>query len=182
MGLSENLDHHIKNNISILDNLFRPGSSAFLELIEEARNHKDLLLEVDRQLYLDTDIGTYGIFEGNRVPLDIPMEVVDEEVAINEAEYRGREVKLNHPTRSSGPKKYKVYVKNPDTGNVIQVNFGDVSGGLKAKVSDPKARKSFAARHKCAEKKDKTTPGFWACRINKYPHLWSSGKTYPGFW
>ena len=100
---------------------------------------------------------------------------------INEAEYKGREVELNHPTRSSGPKKYKVYVKNPKTGNVKVVHFGDVSGGLSAKVSDPKARKSFAARHQCHLKKDKTKAGYWACRLNRYGHLFG-GKTYPGYW
>ena len=61
------------------------------------------------------------------------------------------------------------------------VNFGDVTGGLTAKVSNPKARKAFASRHKCHLKKDKTKAGYWACRLNKYPHLWN-GKTYPGYW
>lgn len=48
-------------------------------------------------------------------------------------------------------------------------------------VSNPKARKSFAARHKCDTKKDKTKAGYWACRINKFGHLWNN-KSYPGFW
>lgn len=86
---------------------------------------------------------------------------------INEAEYRGRKVDLNSPMRSSGPTKYKVYVKN-DKGNVIQVNFGDAKGGLTAKLQDPAARKSFAARHQCEKKKDKTKPGYWACRLPRF--------------
>lgn len=98
--------------------------------------------------------------------------------AITEAEYKGRDVELNRPMRG-GSKKYVVYVKNPSTGNVKKIQFGDP--GLSAKVSNPKARKSFAARHKCAEKKDRTKAGYWACRINKYAHLWG-GKTYPGYW
>ena len=61
------------------------------------------------------------------------------------------------------------------------VNFGDVKGGLKSKSSNAKSRKSFAARHKCHLKKDKTKPGYWACRANRYGHLWG-GKTYPGYW
>ena len=61
------------------------------------------------------------------------------------------------------------------------MNFGDVKGGLTAKVSDPEARKNFASRHKCSTKKDKTKAGYWACRLNKYGHLFG-GKTYPGFW
>ena len=70
---------------------------------------------------------------------------------------------------------------NPKTGKVLVVHFGDVSGGLSAKVSDSKARKSFAARHQCHLKKDKTKPGYWACRLNKFGHLFG-GKTYPGYW
>ena len=86
---------------------------------------------------------------------------------INEAEHRGRKVDLNSPMRSSGPTKYKVYVKN-DKGNVAQVNFGDAKGGLTAKLQDPAARKSFAARHQCEKKNDKTKPGYWACRLPRY--------------
>jgi hypothetical protein len=52
---------------------------------------------------------------------------------------------------------------------------------MKSRVSNPEARRSFAARHKCKEKKDRTKPGYWACRINRYAHIWG-GKTYPGFW
>ena len=59
--------------------------------------------------------------------------------------------KLNKPTRdSSGGKAYKVYVKDPKTGNIKTVRFG--SGGLRAKINDKKARNAFAARHKCSSK------------------------------
>jgi hypothetical protein len=105
------------------------------------------------------------------------METIEE---VNEAEYKGKEVELNKPMRG-GTKKYYVYVKNPKTGNVKKIAFGDVHGGLTAKVSNPKARSSFAARHKCSTKKDRTKAGYWACRINKYGHLFG-GKTYPGYW
>jgi len=57
-------------------------------------------------------------------------------------------------------------VKN-DKGNVIKVEFGDTTG-LTAKINDPDARKSFVARHKCDQKKDKTKPGYWACRLPMY--------------
>lgn len=100
---------------------------------------------------------------------------------LTEAEYKGKNVELNKPQRSSGPKKYQVYVKNPATGNIKKVSFGDVKGGLTAKVSNPKARKAFAARHNCKDKKDKTKAGYWACRVNRFGHLFG-GKTYPGFW
>jgi hypothetical protein len=88
-----------------------------------------------------------------------------------DAEYKGRKVTLNKPTRGD-VKKFKVYVKDPKTGNVKKVNFGH--GGTSAKSrgektmkirkSNPKARKSFRARHKCDQKKDKTTAGYWSCK------------------
>ena len=178
---SESLKYHLVNSMPITENIFRPGSEKFFSVLEEARNlfdEGDLMLEgIDKELYETTEIGRFGDFEGKRVPLDIPMEIEEE---MNEAEYKGREVELNKPKRG-GTKKYHVYVKNPKTGKVKKIAFGDVHGGLTAKVSDPKARKNFAARHNCDMKKDKTTAGYWACRINKYGHLWG-GKTYPGFW
>ena len=179
--ISENLKYHVDNNIPVLENVFRPHSEAFYNLIKEARElfdgEKIGVSEHDKHLFETTDLGYFGIYEGEVVPLDLPIEIIDE---INEAEYHGKEVELGKPMRSSGPKKYKVYVRNPKTGKVKVVNFGDAKGGLSAKVSDPKARKSFAARHQCHLKKDKTKPGYWACRANRYANLF--GKTYPGYW
>ena len=181
-NISESLKYHLDNNKPVTENIFRPGSEAFFNVIKEARELFDLgridLCDIDKELYESTDIGKFGIFNGELVPLDLPMENIEE--LNEEAEYKGKEVKLNHPMRG-GTKKYHVYVKNPKTGRVKKIAFGDVHGGLTAKVSNPKARKSFAARHQCHLKKDKTTAGYWSCRLNKYGHLWG-GKTYPGFW
>jgi hypothetical protein len=178
--ISENLKYHVNNNIPVLENVFRPHSEAFYNLIKEARelfdDGKIGVCNLDQELFETTDLGYYGVYQGQTVPLDLPIENIEE---INEDEKK--HPKLNKPMRSSGPKKYKVYVRNPKTGNIKQVNFGDVKGGLSAKVSDPKARKSFAARHQCHLKKDKTKPGYWACRANRYANLWG-GKTYPGYW
>ena len=178
---SESLNYHLTNSMPITENVFRPGSKQFFSILGEARNLFDegiLVLEgIDRELYETTEIGNFGTFNGVRVALDIPMEVEEE---LNEAEYHGKEVELNKPKRG-GTKKYHVYVKNPKTGKVKKIAFGDVHGGLTAKVSDPKARKNFAARHNCDTKKDKTTAGYWACRLNRYGHLFG-GKTYPGYW
>ena len=178
---SESLSYHLVNSMPITENVFRPGSKQFFAILEEARNLFDEgILElkgIDKELYESTEIGNFGTFNGQRVPLDIPMEVEEE---LNEAEYHGKEVELNKPKRG-GIKKYQVYVKNPKTGKVKKISFGDVHGGLTAKVSNPKARKSFSARHQCHLKKDKTTAGYWACRLNRYGHLFG-GKTYPGYW
>ena len=180
--LSESLKYHIKNRKPVTESIFRPGSEAFFEVLKEARSEfnsiKYRLPEIDRELFESTEIGEFAMFKGKMVPLDLPMEYIEE--ITEEAEYHGREVKLNYPMRG-GTKKYQVYVKNPTTGKVKKIAFGDVHGGLTAKVSDPGARKNFAARHKCSTKKDKTKAGYWACRINKYGHLFG-GKTYPGYW
>ena len=182
LSLSESLKYHIKNRKPVTESIFRPGSEAFFEVLKEARKEfnsiKFRLPEVDRELFESTEIGEFAMFKGKMVPLDLPMEYIEE--ITEEAEYKGREVKLNYPMRG-GTKKYQVYVRNPKTGKVKKIAFGDVHGGLTAKVSDPDARKNFASRHKCSTKKDKTKAGYWACRINKYGHLWN-GRTYPGYW
>lgn len=80
---------------------------------------------------------------------------------IQEAKYHGRTVTLNKPMRGD-IKKSKVYVKDPKTGNIVKVNFGDPN--MKIKKNIPARRKSFRARHKCDQKKDKTTAGYWSCK------------------
>jgi len=89
---------------------------------------------------------------------------------VNEAEYQGRDVKLNKPMRGD-VKKFKVYVKNPK-GNVVKVNFGH--GGTSAKSageetmrikkSDPERRASFRARHNCDTPGPKTGARYWSCK------------------
>jgi len=82
---------------------------------------------------------------------------------IEEAEYRGRKVKLGKPFLTpGGPKKRAVYVKNAK-GNVVKVNFGDPN--LKIKKNIPARRKSFRARHHCDTAKDRTTPRYWSCKF-----------------
>ena len=84
---------------------------------------------------------------------------------IEEAEYKGKKVKLNDPIRTSEnpKKKFKVYVKDPKTGNVKVVCFGDPN--LSIKRDDPARRKSFRARHGCDKPgaKDKTKAKYWSC-------------------
>lgn len=76
---------------------------------------------------------------------------------------------LNKPVRTSGgPKKFAVKVRNPETGNIKTVRFGDPN--LEIKRDNPKRRKSFRARHKCDTANDKTTARYWSCR------QWRSGS------
>jgi len=89
--------------------------------------------------------------------------------------------KLNKPMRdSSGGKAYKVYVKDPKTGNIKTIRFG--SGGLRAKINNKDARNAFAARHKCSTKKDKTKAGYWSCRLPRYAKLLGLKSNFSGFW
>lgn len=92
---------------------------------------------------------------------ETPVEE-DELKDLKEAEYQGRKVKLNKPMKGD-VKKYKVYVKNPKTGKVKKVNFGDPN--MEIRRDNPERRKSFRARHKCKTAKDKTTPRYWSCRL-----------------
>ena len=97
----------------------------------------------------------FGLYEGVTVPLDQPMiEAEDPE--------------LNKPKRSSGNKKYVVYVNNPKTGNVKKIEFGDEKGGLTSKINDKDTARNFASRHNCDTKTDKLSAGYWACRLPKY--------------
>ena len=97
---------------------------------------------------------------------------------IPEAEYRGKKVQLNKPKRG-GSKKFYVYVKNKK-GNVVKVSFGDT--GLSVKLKQRGARASFAARHKCAQKKDKTKAGYWSCNIGRYWKSLGGGSNFSGYW
>ena len=115
----------------------------------------------------------------NCVPISEEYDVVNEEDYNNfipylkeyqgdlqEAEYQGRTVKLGKPTQGDA-KKFKVYVKNPK-GNVVKVNFGqggDAKGGtMRIRKNNPKARKSFRARHNCDNPGPKWKARYWSCK------------------
>ena len=180
--VSQGLRYHLDNNIPLTENIYRPHSESFFDLINEVRElyfDGGVVLNEEEVELIETNIGEkVRLSNGQEVYLDIPLY----EEFINEAEYNGKKVEIGKPRRNTGGgKKYVVYVKNPSTGRVKKISFGDVHGGLTAKVSNPKARKSFAARHQCDKKKDRMKAGYWACRLNRFGHLWG-GKTYPGYW
>jgi hypothetical protein len=110
------------------------------------------------------DIAEDEDFEEVLGPLGFP----EDETELFDAEYQGRKVPLNKPMRGD-TKKFKVYVKDPKTGNVKKVNFGHGGTSAKRKTmrirkSNPKARKSFRARHNCANPGPKTKARYWSCR------------------
>lgn len=327
------LQYHLDNELPLYENIYRYSSEGFIDLFGEARKlyfeNKLALCEIDRDLLENTDLGLYGIYEGEKVPLDLPLEETSETEDINEvhpilgkllvtlvtaflkffapilvefvfdlisdlkrdvlyvtrvlfdkdfdemkklsrnkvfldeakdliikkrgfkwmsmphhaarefmklpefqksidkltqnlsdqdkqevidkieehfvnairsekfqngikklyqkelehlneAKYQGKEVKLNKPKRG-GPKKFYVYVKNPKTGKIKKVNFGD-SGNLSVKINEPGARARFAARHNCKDKKDKTKAGYWSCNIGRYWKSLGGSKNFSGYW
>ena len=90
----------------------------------------------------------------------------DEEVT--KAEYQGEQVTLNKPRRvKGGNKKFEVFVQSG--GKIKRVAFGDPN--MEIRRDDPKARANFRARHNCDSKKDKTTAGYWSCR------MWEGGTS-----
>jgi hypothetical protein len=124
----------------------------------------------------------YGMKDknGKQVPNCVPikeaeeMDTIDEycsaclaeymlahENVLEEAEYHGRKVSIGKPMRGD-VKKFKVFVKDPSTGNVKKVNFGDPN--MRIKKSNPARRKSFRARHNCDNPGPRTKARYWSCR------------------
>jgi len=248
--LSENLRYHVVNKLPLTENTFRYGSEAFINLWAEARSLylREIIHvnEDDKQILEETDLGNYGIYEGVKVPLDMPVEDVEwpQEVSSRyrdvifklvkvmpdrakyelidaetgkvfelggivfntidqlyksaedtikpqggtQSTYLGEVSKskkkdppIGKPKRSSsGGKAYVVYVRDPKTKKIKTVRFG--SGGLKAKINNPKARQAFAKRHNCAQKKDKTKASYWSCRLPRYAKLLGLKSSFSGFW
>lgn len=206
--LSEGLQFHLIENIGIDHNIYRPGSSKYFSLFREVRDLSQMglyeLNSVEKYFINETDIGEWDFYNGDLVPLDypiqegdeslkasIPLEILEERrrkkrkkkkksrkgknTTKSGSMYQGRKVQLNKP-KKGGSKKYYVYVKDPKTKNIKKVSWG--AKGMSVGISDPKRRKSFAARHKCTTTKDKTTASYWACRTGRYPHLTGSKKKY----
>ena len=219
------LDYHLRHNLPLSENIYRYSSEGFIQLFTEARLlHRDgnlQLCEEDILLLEETDLGEYGTYEGQKVPLDLPMIEVGDTIEcekcdhswevrpednhpalchkcgydneknvfdmkaleawknMQEAEYRGKDVPLNKPKRG-GSKKFYVYTKNKK-GNVVKVSFGGTTG-LNVKIDEPGARASFAARHQCDKKKDKTKPGYWACNIGRYWKSLGGSRNFSGYW
>ena len=132
----------------------------------------------DDELSLEEEEEASGCHEGideagRSCQLELQYEEIEEEKTCNEcrdclmcgllteAKYKGRKVTLNKPMRGD-VKKFRVFVRDPSTGNIKKVNFGDKK--MRIKKSNPKRRKSFRARHNCANPGPKTKARYWACR------------------
>ena len=178
----EMISYHVDNNISFSENVYRIGSNNYFTVIREARKlyktgELKALNEEDEDLFENSDLGEWIMFEGERVPLDFPMYI--ETLEERKKKKKKKDPPIGKPTKNTGGgKKYKVFVRNPKTGKIKKITYGDSKGGLKGNWNSAEARKSFASRHKCAQKKDRTKAGYWACRAHK-----DFGTNVPGrFW
>jgi hypothetical protein len=179
--LSENLRYHVDKQLPLTENTFRYGSQSFLNLWAEARSLylREIIHvnEDDKEILEETDLGNFGLYENQKVPLDLLLLENEE---LEEAEDKKKNPPLGKPKRG-GSKKFYVYVKNPKTKKIKKVSFGDTSG-LSAKINNPEARRAFAARHDCKNKKDKTKASYWSCRLPRYAKLLGLKSSFSGFW
>jgi hypothetical protein len=171
VNLSDALQYHIDNGLTLTNNVFRVYSESYFDLVNEVRElYKEgkIGLNEDDKLMIESDLGIKVKIGKQYVYLDAPYisETETEEDILAEAKHHGKNVDLGSPFRTpGGPKKFAVYVKSK-TGGVKKVTFGDPK--LKVKNANKKAAKSFRARHKCDQKKDRTTAGYWSCNVGRY--------------
>jgi len=264
--VSKELWYHIENDISLEECVFRYGSKKYFTLMNEAKALMNEGTNFDNKTkaLLETDLGEFGMYEGEAVPLDFPMINEDEAAFEYNKARAGRIMKdlfgLNfefdytyklegdriiiHPEgynpdgtlfdmkdvhkekiirtfrdkmpkaqatpnmgggitvhlrgfslneskkkkdppigkpKRGGSKAYYVYVRDPRTKRIKKVSFG--SGGLRAKINNPKARNAFAKRHRCSTATDRTTARYWSCRLPRYAKQLGIAASNPGgFW
>lgn len=144
-----------KESTLIESNVYRVGSEKYFEYFRNIRKEYyegNVMVEPHEMDIIEGNLGEFAQFNGDNVALDC---IFEEE----------KQPELNKP-KKGGSKKYYVYVKGPN-GKIKKISWGDTTG-LKVKLNDPAARKSFVARHKCETKNDKMTAGYWACRLPRY--------------
>jgi hypothetical protein len=169
--ISDALKYHVENELTLTNNIFRVYSEGYFDLVNEVRKLWEagkIKLNEEDTLMVESDLGKKVSIKGKLIYLDAPFiyEEEDEEDVLEEAKHRGKNVKLNKPFRTSGgPKKFAVYVKSP-SGGIKKVSFGDPN--LRVRNKNKGAAKSFRARHKCDQKKDRTTAGYWSCNVGRY--------------
>lgn len=169
--ISDSLKYHIENGLSLTNNIFRVYSEGYFDLVNEVRKLWEdgkIGLNEEDTLMVESDLGKRVKIGNEIVYLDAPYIVEEwtEQEILDEAKHHGKNVKLNRPFRTpGGPKKFAVYVKSPG-GGVKKVTFGDPK--LRVRNANKGAAKSFRARHKCDQKKDRTKAGYWSCNVGRY--------------
>ncbi len=174
--ISEQLKYHLDRKLTLEENIFRIYSEGYFKLVNEVRslyNDDAIELNDDDVDIVESDLGIKAIYEGIEVYLDAPIELEEDEY-LNEVKHRGRTVHLSRPFRTpGGPKKFAVYVKSK-AGKIKKVTFGDPN--MRIRAGSAARRKSFRARHRCSQKKDRTTAGYWSCRSHRIKSLGTKSK------
>ena len=141
------------------------GDNFGIELSDGTLIESYILELADDSILLDATADIVSVLESWNLLSDqesqdtVILETVDDDM--DEAKYHGREVPLGKPMKGD-VKKSKVYVRDPSTGNIKKVNFGDPN--MRIKKSIPGRRKSFRARHNCANPGPRTKARYWSCR------------------
>lgn len=131
------------------------ADSVMMEILEDYGLVEGYTTDMD-QAESEDDAAMQSLQDKDYGDTDLPLRPMDE------AEYQGRKVKLGKPMRGD-VKKFKVYVKDPATGNIKKVNFGDPNMRIKKNI--PGRRKNFRARHRCATPGPRTKARYWSCRM-----------------
>ena len=141
------------------------GDTFGIELADGTLIESYILELADDSILLDATADIVCVLESWNLLSDqesedtVILETMDDDM--DEAKYHGREVPLGKPMKGD-VKKSKVYVKDPSTGNIKKVNFGDPN--MRIKKSSPGHRKSFRARHHCENPGPRTKARYWSCR------------------
>jgi len=145
------LEYIEQAELDLSSNDIEAGDDFVLELAEDVALETYVIESWDDCILIAADAGALDLLEDNGVKFAS---------VITEAEYQGRNVPLGKPM-AGDVKKSKVYVKKPN-GNIVKVNFGDKKLSIKKHI--PSRRKSFRARHNCANPGPRWKARYWSCR------------------
>jgi len=120
--LSEGLQYHIDKKIPLFETVYRIGSDKHLALIKEARkmySRNVINLCEDDEALIKTNLGEFALYEGESVPLDLPMVNESDNMSMNEDKIDREKIegilwnlknsnKLSNP---SDPKKKEALIK-----------------------------------------------------------------------
>jgi hypothetical protein len=159
--ISDALRYHIDNCVSLTNNVFRVYSESYFDLVNEVRelyNKGKIDLNEEDLLMVESDLGKKVKIGKEYIYLDAPYvyETETEEDILSESKPHRVPV---------GPNKFAVYVKSK-TGGIKKITFGN--SNLKGINENKKDTKLFRTLHKCSQKKDRTTSGYWSCNVGRY--------------
>ena len=210
--MTENMQYHVQNQLPLTEKTFRYGSKSFLDLWSEARylyvRNAINVNELDQEILTETNLGEYGILEGEKVPLDLPiseneeidntLKVIDDESSSHEEKTNAMRyiIELAHEISGIFPKTlkqaleilgYTYSLNEAKKKNTKKLNkpMRDSSGGkaYKVYVKDPKTKKiktvRFGSGGLRAKINDKKARNAFAAR---HKCSQKKDKTKAGYW